>query len=602
MGLYSEIPRGGREWVMSSPLIPSALDEKTQIFPTLTLEQIDRVRPSARLRRVQEGEILFEPYDTGVSFFVLLSGAMDIVQPTIEGGEKLVAHHEPGEFTGEITMISGQRCLVRGRVTKAGEFLEVAPDDLKALVARDADLSETFLRAFILRRLALIRHGLGNLVVLGSRHSAQTLEIREFLTRISYPHSYIDLDTNRESQELLDRFQVKASEIPVVICNGKNVMRNPSVEALANCLGFNAAIDRKQLRDVIIIGAGPAGLAAAVYGASEGLDVLMIETRAPGGQAGSSSKIENYLGFPIGISGQELATRATTQAQKFGAEMMVARQVARLDCDRWPYHVVLEGGERVPARTIIIASGAQYNKPRLENLEKFAGKGIYYGATYIEAQLCGNGEVAVVGGANSAGQAAAFLSQSPLQGGQGAFGAGGAPDLNQQHGQAVLPARVRKVHMLVRSGELSDTMSRYLIQRLTENPQIEVHFHTEIVKLEGGEQLEHVVWKNKATGEVSTHDIAHVFIMTGASPRTEWLRGCLAMDAKGFILTGRDLEQAGKGDPRWPLERPPQMLETSLPGVFAVGDVRSGNVKRVASAVGEGAISISMVHKALAEL
>jgi thioredoxin reductase (NADPH) len=557
---------------MSSFLPPSALNEKTEIFPTLTPELIDRIRPSAHVRQVHEGEILFDLDDTGIPFFVLLSGAMDIVQPTLKG-EKLITHHDPGEFTGEISMISGQRCLVRGRVTKPGEFLEVSSDNLKALVAKDAELSEIFLRAFILRRLALIRHGLGNLVLLGSRHSARTLEIREFLTRVGHPYSYVDLDTDRDSQELLDRFHVAAAEVPVVICNGKNVMRGPTVPELANCLGYNVSIDRKALRDVIIVGAGPAGLAAAVYGASEGLDVLVIETQAPGGQAGSSSKIENYLGFPVGISGQELAARATTQAQKFGADMMVARKVARLDCDSWPYHVLLESGERLPAKTIVIATGAQYKKPHLENLQKFEGKGIYYGATYIEAQLCGSGEVAVVGGANSAGQAAAFLSQT-----------------------------VGKVHMLVRSSELKDTMSRYLIQRLTENPKIQIHFNTEIVSLEGAEQLERVVWKEKTSDQLSTHDIQHVFIMTGASPHTDWLRGCLALDAKGFILTGRELDRPGNGNHRWTLDRPPQMLETSLPGVFAVGDVRAGNVKRVASAVGEGAISISMVHRALAEL
>jgi len=353
------------------------------------------------------------------------------------------------------------------------------------------------------------------------------------------------------------------------------VLRSPTIQGLAKCLGFNSSIDSTHVRDLIIAGAGPAGLAAAVYAASEGLDVLVIETTAPGGQAGSSSKIENYLGFPMGVSGQELAARATTQAQKFGARMMIARSVTRLECGRRPYQVVLDGGDALPARAIVIATGAQYNKPRLANLEKFEGEGIYYGATYIESQLCESEEVAVVGGGNSAGQAAAFLSQT-----------------------------ARKVHMLVRSGELSSSMSRYLIQRLTENPQIELHLNTEIVALEGGTRLERVVWQDRKTGEVTTRPIRHVFIMAGASPRTEWLRGCLALDDKGFILTGRDLDAPGAADPnpRWPLARAPQMLETSLPGVFAVGDVRAGNVKRVASAVGEGAISIHLVHRALAEL
>ena len=552
---------------MSSPP-PSALDARTQAFPVLTAAHIDRIRPSGRLRDVQRGEILFEPNDTNVPFFVLLSGSMEIVQPGLDG-ERSIATHGPGEFTGEITMISGQLCLVRGRVTEPGQFLEVDGDALRSLVAKDAELSEILLRAFILRRLELISHGYGNVILMGSRHSAQTLELREFLSRNGYPFTYVDLDSDRTSQELLDRFDVKPSEVPVVICNSRNVLRSPSIQELANCLGLNSSIDDTHVRDVIIVGAGPAGLAAAVYAASEGLDVLMVETRAPGGQAGSSSKIENYLGFPTGVSGLELASRAITQAQKFGADMLIARSVVQLQCDRRPYQVVLDSGDAVPARAIIIATGAQYNKPQLANLEKFEGEGIYYDATYIESQLCEGEEAAVVGGGNSAGQAAVFLSQT-----------------------------ARLVHVLVRSSELSSTMSRYLIQRLTHNPRIELHVNTEITALEGGERLERVVWQDKKTGESSTHDIQHLFIMAGASPRTEWLRGCLALDEKGFILTGRDLDQ----NPGWPLKRAPQMLETSLPGVFAVGDVRAGNVKRVASAVGEGAISIHLVHRALAEL
>jgi thioredoxin reductase (NADPH) len=554
---------------MASPPLPSALDARTQAFPVLPKAQIDRIRASGRVRDVERGEILFEPNDAAVPFFVLLSGRMEIVQPNFDG-ERQIATHGPGEFTGEISMISGQRCLVRGRVTEPGQFIEVGGDAFRSLIAKDAELSEILLRAFILRRLELISHGYGNVILLGSRHSARTLELREFLTRNAYPHTYIDLDTDRSSQDLLDRFDVKASEVPVVICSVSNkVLRNPTIRDLANCLGFNTTADDLHVRDVIIVGAGPAGLAAAVYAASEGLDVLVIETRAPGGQAGSSSKIENYLGFPTGVSGLELAARATTQAQKFGADMLIARSVVRLDCGRRPYQVVLDSGDAPPARAIVIATGAQYKKPQLANLEKFEGEGIYYGATYIESQLCGGEEAVVVGGGNSAGQAAVFLSQT-----------------------------ASKVHMLVRSGDLSSTMSRYLIQRLTENPRIDLRLNTEIVALEGEGHLERVDWQDKKTGEISTHAIQHVFIMTGASPGTEWLRGCLALDDKGFILTGRDLEQS----PSWPLKRPPQMLETSLPAIFAVGDVRAGNVKRVASAVGEGAISIHLVHRALAEL
>jgi thioredoxin reductase (NADPH) len=350
------------------------------------------------------------------------------------------------------------------------------------------------------------------------------------------------------------------------------VLRNPSIQMLADCLGMNSGIDDSHVRDVIIVGAGPSGLAAAVYAASEGLDVLVIETDAPGGQAGSSSKIENYLGFPVGISGQELASRAITQAEKFGAKMIVAREVVRLDCARRPYNVVLDNGNTLAARTVIIATGAHYNKPAIPNLEKFKGQGVYYGATYMESQLCEGEAVVVVGGGNSAGQAAVFLSQS-----------------------------ARKVYMLVRSGRLSDTMSRYLIQRIETNPAIELHYRTELVGLEGDKHLERVTWQDNVSGEISSHGVRHVFIMAGASPRTEWLRGCVALDNKGFIITGRDLDAVVK-----PLGQRtadiPQMLETNLPAVFAVGDVRSGNVKRVASAVGEGAIAVHLVHRALAVL
>lgn len=558
---------------MSSWPAPSALAPLTQAFPVLTPAQIARLRPGSKLRKVEPSEILFQPDDTEVPFFVLLSGSMEIVQPDLTG-ERAIATHGPGEFTGEITMISGQRCLVRGRVTSPGEFLELSGDGLRSLVARDAELSEVFMRAFILRRLALINRGQGNVIVMGSRHCANTLRIREFLGRNAYPYTYVDLDTDKTSQELLDRFEIKIGDVPVVVCNSRTVLRNPSTQQVADCLGFNATIDTFHVRDLIIVGAGPSGLAAAVYAASEGLDALLIETDAPGGQAGSSSKIENYLGFPTGVSGQELAARSIAQAQKFGAKMMVGHKVVQLNCKRRPYAVVLDNGNVLAARAIVISTGAQYNKPPLDNLKNFEGQGVYYGATHMESQLCENEDVVVVGGGNSAGQAAVYLSRS-----------------------------ARKLHMLVRSEGLSDTMSRYLIQRITDNPAIGMHYRTEIVGLHGDRQLERIAWLDRSTGETSTHDIRHAFIMTGASPRTEWLRGCVALDDKGFILTGRDLGASPDLAARfpWPLTRSPQMLETSLPGVFAVGDVRSGNVKRVASAVGEGAIAIHLVHRALAE-
>jgi thioredoxin reductase (NADPH) len=555
---------------MASQPAPSALDSRTQAFPILTAAQINRVRAGSKVRQVKKGEILFEPHDTNVPFFVLLSGSMEIVQSGL-AGETPVATHAAGEFTGEMTMISGRRSLVRGRVTEDGEFLELSGEGLRSLVAKDAELSEIFMRAFILRRLALVNRGQGNMILMGSLHSAHTLLLREFLNRNEHPYTYVDLDTDKTSQELLDRFQIAVEEIPVIICAAGFVFKNPTMQQLADSLGLNSPVDESQVRDVVIVGAGPAGLAAAVYAASEGLDVLVIEATSPGGQAASSSKIENYLGFPTGLSGQELAARALAQTEKFGAKMMVAHSVERLDCAHRPFKIILDNGNKIAARSVVIATGAQYNKLRIANLQLFEGQGIYYGATHMESQLCEEEELIVVGGANSAGQAAVFLSQT-----------------------------ARKVHMLVRSHELSDTMSRYLVQRIEENPNIELHLKTEITGLEGDKHLERVTWRDKTSGETSIHDIRHVFIMAGASPRTEWLRGCIALDDKGFILTGRDLDGT-TGDSAWKMARSPQMLETSLPGVFAVGDVRSGNVKRVASAVGEGAIAIHLVHRALAE-
>jgi len=550
-------------------------DEQTRsraAFPQLNEAQIDRVKHLGKVRPIKQGEILFEQGDVRVPFFVFLSGAMEIVQPVGKAEKPITFHRYLGEFTGEVSMISGRRCLVRGRITEDGEVVEVPPDGLQKLIQTDAELSEILMRAFILRRVALIAAGLGDVVLLGSRHCSGTLRLREFLGRNGHPYTYVDLDTDKSAQEILDNFHVKIHEVPVVICRGTTVLRNPTIQKLADCLGYNQSIDQVQVRDVIVVGAGPSGLAAAVYAASEGLDVMVIENNAPGGQAGSSSKIENYLGFPTGISGQELAGRAFTQAKKFGADIFISRSVTRLTCDRKPYIIELEDGTKLSARTVIIATGAQYNKLNVPNLALFEGMGVYYGATYIESQLCEKEEIVIVGGGNSAGQAAVYMAQT-----------------------------AKKVNILVRSAGLSDTMSRYLIRRIEDNPAIELHPFTEITALDGTQHLEHVTWRNKKTGETESHDIRHVFLMTGAAPRTDWLKGCVAMDDRGFIKTGRDLSDDDLHTANWSLPRPPSLLETSLPGVFAVGDARSGNVKRVASAVGEGSISVSLVHRVLQE-
>jgi thioredoxin reductase (NADPH) len=554
--------------------VSAELNAGNQMWPVLTEAEIDRARPYGRVRRVEIGEVLYRPGEVGRPCFILLSVSLEIVQPTLDG-ERLVTILRPGMFTGEAGTIAGQRTVVQARAIQAGEILEVRPDDLRTLVAHDAALSEILMRAFMLRRIMLIDRQLGNVVVIGSRHSADTLRLREFLSRNGHPFSYIDLDLDDAYRNFLDRFGIAVSEIPIVIGNGTMVLRNPTTSQLADSLGLNDNIDSRSLHDLIIVGAGPAGLAAAVYAASEGIEALVIESRAPGGQAGSSSKIENYLGFPTGVSGQELATSATKQAQKFGAKMALARPIVQLRCQHRPYELVTEDGTVFSARTIVIATGADYNKPATVNLDRFVGHGIHFGATFLEAQLCEGEEVIVVGGGNSAGQAAVFLSQT-----------------------------ARKVYLLVRGATLSESMSHYLIARISGNPSIELLCNSELTNLEGESSLEKVSWVNKVNGEVRTVEIHHLFIMAGASPNTSWLRGRLALDEKGFILTGRDLPIAVDQhlNSRWPLSRPPFMLESSLPGVFAVGDVRAGSVKRVASAVGEGAISVSMVHRVLAEL
>lgn len=550
--------------------LPLTRSRAEQIFPVLTPPQRRRIAPHGQMRVTQAGEVLVEQGDSVVPFFVVVSGEIEIVRP-LGAAETLVAVFGPGQFTGEVNMLSGRRALFRIRVTRSGEVIELNHQQVLALVQNDAELGEIVMRAFILRRVELVAAGIGDTALVGSTHSADTLRIKEFLMRNGHPYSYIDLERDPDVQSLLDTFHIAADEIPVVICRGRMVLRNPTNDQVAEGLGFNEAVDQTHLRDLIIVGAGPSGLAAAVYGASEGLDVLVLEMSAPGGQAGSSSRIENYLGFPTGISGQELAARAYSQAQKFGAQILIAN-ASRLSCDRKPYLVELENGARIPARSVVIATGAEYRKPPLKDLPRFEGAGVYYGATFVEAQLCGGEEVAVVGGGNSAGQAAVFLAQT-----------------------------AKRVHMLIRSTGLAESMSRYLIRRIEESPTIVLRPHTEIVALEGGDHLESVRWRNSQTGQTEEHKISHVFLMTGAVPNTRWLDGCVALDTKGFIKTGPDLSPEDLSAARWPLVRPPYLLETSVPTVFAAGDVRSASIKRVASAVGEGSVAISFIHQVLRE-
>jgi thioredoxin reductase (NADPH) len=541
------------------------------LFPTLTAEQIARIAAHGVLRSITRGEVLIESGQSDVPFFVLQSGAIEVVRPAVLG-DILVAVLRPAQFTGDVSMLLGRPAQMRLRAGESGEVVQLSRDEMCALIQTDAELSEIVMQALLYRRIELASRGIGDALLIGSAHSAATLRIRAFLTRNGHPFQYLDLDRDADVRDLLDRFSVELADIPVLICRGEAVLKNPSNEAIAERLGFNDRIDRSHVRDVIVIGAGPAGLAAAVYAASEGLDALVIEANAPGGQAGSSSRIENYLGFPTGISGQDLAGRAYAQAQKFGAAVMIAKGATGISSERTHYRVSLQEGAAIPARTVIIATGAQYRKPALSNLEQFEGAGVYYNATFTEeTQISGSAEVVVVGGANSAGQAALFLAQMG-----------------------------RRVHLLVRSERPSGSMSRYLARRIADTPAIQILTSTELVALEGNAHLERVQWRD-GKGAVTSHEIRHVFLMTGADPNTSWLERRLTLDEKGFIKTGPDLTPEELTAARWPLTRSPYALETSLPRVFAVGDVRSGNIRRVASAVGEGSIVLSFVNRVLAE-
>jgi thioredoxin reductase (NADPH) len=540
---------------------PGEVDDgrRAQRFPKLTDAQVARIAKIATRRPTRAGELLFDQGDPVAGIFVVLEGSVEIFRPGL-GADDLITVHRASEFTGEVSVLSGRRALTRGRVRDAGVVLAVDGDALRHLVQGDTELSDLFMRAFILRRVSLLAHGFGDIVVIGSNHSAATLRLQEFLTRNSHPYAYVDVDHDKDVQVLLDRFHVAVGEVPIVICRGEKVLKNPTNEAVADCIGLSAALDSDTLRDLVVVGAGPGGLAAAVYGASEGLDVLVLETDAPGGQAGTSSKIENYLGFPTGISGQALAGRAQAQAQKFGARLAISRQASSVDCSEQPFRLHLDGEQTVRARVVVVATGARYRKLDVPGYARFEGAGIHYAATAMEGQLCANEEAVVVGGGNSAGQAAVFLSHLASH-----------------------------VHVLVRADSLASTMSDYLVQRIAQSSKINLHTRSEIVDLEGDERLRQITWRQRDTGELTLCLASNMFVMIGAEPNTDWLKDCLELDPKGFVLTGR----CPKGHL---LESP---YATTKPGIFAVGDVRAGSVKRVASSVGEGSVVIQAVHRYL---
>jgi thioredoxin reductase (NADPH) len=541
------------------------------LYPKLNNEQIARLSQVGMRRSIPAGEILFDQGTIGRHFYVILQGAIEAVLPS-SAGEVYMRLHQRGDFTGELDMLSGRPSLVRALTIHPTEVVEVDPVSLRNLVQTDPELGEFLLRIFVRRRVAMIARAMGDVVLIGSRYSADTLRLKEFLTHNGHPFTYLELGQDAPAEQLLQRFNLGPKDIPVLVGRDQSPMRNPTNAELATRLGLNAQIDGERVYDLIVVGAGPSGLAAAVYGASEGLSVLVLEAIAPGGQAGSSSRIENYLGFPLGISGQDLAGRAFVQAEKFGAQIAVARRAMAIRCESQPFRVECDGDDPVRGRAVVIACGAEYRRLQVANLAQFEGASVYYGATPMEAQLCKGENVIVVGGGNSAGQAAMFLSTI-----------------------------AKHVYLLVRASGLADSMSQYLIRRIKESHDITLFLRTEVVRLQGAGNLESVTWRNRDTGETETHPIRHIFSMTGANPNTAWLEGCVALDSNGFIKTGADVAGDDLGIAGWPPGRRPHMFETSVPGVFAVGDIRSGSVKRVASAVGEGSVVVQLVHHILAD-
>ncbi len=534
-----------------------------QIFPKLDDKQFAVLERYGERRRLKAGDVLFAEGDRHIPMFAIVSGTIELSRGAGDKYRALGAHG-PGSFTGEVGTLAGRGAVTTARTTSDCEVVVIDEESLRALVVAEAELSEMIMRAFILRRVAFIQDQHGGVMVIGSSASWSTLVLRHFLSRNAQPSAYFDIVEHEEARDLLERHGATEDDIPVVITLQGEVLKRPTNRAGADAIGLSPDRLNGERFDVVVVGAGPAGLAAAVYAASEGLRVAVLDTKAPGGQAGTSSKIENYFGFPTGISGQALAGRGLSQCRKFGAEVGVPIEVLGIDCkDAPPFHLRLNYEEHVYARAVVIATGARYRKPLLARLEEFQGRGIYYSATYMEAAYCANEELIIVGGGNSAGQAAVFLS-----------------------------GFARHVHIVIRSDGLAASMSNYLIRRIEAAANITVHLRTQIVELKGEAQLESIRWDSQGT--IEEKPIRHVFLFLGAQPNTGWLGDCVALDKNGFVLTGPDAAH------QWPSERPPHFLETSRPGIFAVGDVRSGSVKRVAAAVGEGAAAIQSLHQYLA--
>jgi thioredoxin reductase (NADPH) len=541
-------------------------------FPTLTDDQIAFLERYGEVRKTQAGQLLFAEGDRSYDFIVILEGEAEIVE-NFEGEARTIAVHGARRFLGEMNMLTGQSVYLSAVMREGGEVLAIPPENLMELITEEPTLSDIILKAFLARRSVLMRAGTG-LRIVGSRRSKDALRLREFAVRNRLPHRWIELEEDEGAEALLERFGVQPQETPAAIWLGEKVLKNPSNAELARTIGLDVDTSREQMYDIIVVGAGPAGLAAAVYGASEGLATLSLEAVALGGQAGTSSRIENYLGFPAGLSGSELASRALVQAGKFGARTAVPQEAVGLRREDNHYRVALSEGGEVAGRSVIVATGARYRRLDIPRLEQFEGSSVHYAATEAEAQMCRGNEVAVVGGGNSAGQAAVFLAD-----------------------------RVAKLYLLIRGGDLGKSMSRYLIDRIERTNKIELLGHVGVRELMGDGALKGIVVEDNRSGERRTLGARALFVFIGAEANTGWLKGTIALDKRGFVPTGRALDRSELDARAWnELSREPFLLESSLPGVFAVGDVRSGSLKRVASAVGEGSMAVRFAHQYLAEV
>jgi thioredoxin reductase (NADPH) len=540
---------------------------RPQIFPELKPTEIERLHRFGHVMHFADGGALFRIGEPGHGLFVVLAGKVALFRNDHTGGRRQFHVAETGAILGELSQLSGRPALIDGYANGAVEALHLPPDRLRALLVAEAMLGERIMRALILRRVNMLEMGTGGPIIVGHPENPDARRLEGFLARNGHPRQRLNPDTDPEARALIERFQVDESQLPIVLCPGGQLLRNPTENELARCIGLVGAIDPDRVYDVAVIGAGPAGLATAVYAASEGLSVLVLDCRAFGGQAGASARIENYLGFPTGITGMALMGRAYSQAQKFGVEMAIPDEVQSLEAPspvNGTFGLRLATEERVTARSIVIASGARYRQLNVANLDLFEASSVHYWASPLEGKLCAGQEVVLVGGGNSAGQAVVYLAD-----------------------------KVEKVWLLVRGASLESSMSRYLIDRISGLSNVEVVTHAEVSGLEGQDgALEAVCWRHKKSGREVRKAIRHLFLFIGAQPNTEWLSGSgIELDARGFVLTGHDCDEDNEG---W-------LLETNHKGVFAIGDVRSGSVKRVAAAVGEGAQVVAAVHLFLAD-